>query len=303
MQVLIVEDDTSARSFLQKSVETLGYECRVAMDGEEGLERFEAWRPDLVLTDIRMPKVDGLQLLSEIRKISPDVIVIVMTGYGSETYAMEALRLRANDYLQKPVRHQQINNLLRKYEVAISSRDCTQAVAGLDVNRQLEMRFGNDRNDIPRIANYLVNEIKDLADDETLLSVRLGLIELLMNAVEHGNLGVTYEEKSEALEEGGPEAVDRLCCRRAEEPDRAARQVFVRFEKSRDRAEWMIEDEGEGFDYKAMLEKPGEEQALSMHGRGIFLSRFQFDELEYQGRGNVVRVVKRFPNLLEIGAD
>lgn len=115
MKVLIVEDDAPSRSFMKDTVESQGFETYVAEDGLIGLEAFKKYKPHLVLSDIRMPELNGLQLLEEIRKINPTVIVVMVTAFGCEEYAIKAMELRANNYLKKPVRHNELIPLLKKY--------------------------------------------------------------------------------------------------------------------------------------------------------------------------------------------
>jgi serine phosphatase RsbU (regulator of sigma subunit) len=102
-KLLVVEDDDSVRQSVVAYLEDSGFEIIQANQGVTGLELFNQDCPDLVLTDLRMPEMDGIQLLAEIHKNSPDTPVIVISGVGVMVDVVEALRLGASDYLIKPL--------------------------------------------------------------------------------------------------------------------------------------------------------------------------------------------------------
>lgn len=101
--ILIVDDEKAIRDSLKMILEEEGYSTDVAQDGEEALQKIEASNFDAVITDIKMPKLDGIQLLEAASKISPDTFFIIMTAYASVKTAIDALRNGAYDYLIKPV--------------------------------------------------------------------------------------------------------------------------------------------------------------------------------------------------------
>ncbi len=101
-RVLIVDDDPSMRTALLETVKRLGYSAQAAIDGSDALERLVRFRPWLVLTDLRMPRLSGLDLIKEIRSRSPQVMIVLMTAYGTIETAVEAMKLGASEYLLKP---------------------------------------------------------------------------------------------------------------------------------------------------------------------------------------------------------
>ena len=102
MNILIVEDDPDVRSMLTRTLGCGGYAVDSAADGSEALDKFRDNRFNLVITDVRLPQMNGLQLLGEIKQAEPHVPVIVITGYGSVQNAVEAMQGGASDYLLKP---------------------------------------------------------------------------------------------------------------------------------------------------------------------------------------------------------
>ncbi len=107
-QVLVVDDEGANRYSVSKTLQRVGYIVSEAASGEEALDFVIGQEYDVVLTDIRMQGIDGVELLRRIKEQSPDAIVILMTGYASLGTAVEALRLGAHDYLIKPSTSQDI---------------------------------------------------------------------------------------------------------------------------------------------------------------------------------------------------
>jgi DNA-binding response OmpR family regulator len=123
--ILVVDDEGAIRYSISKTLQRVGYQVSAAASGEEALEMLAEQTFDVVLTDIRMPGLTGVELLAKIKEKAPDSIVILMTGYASLGTAVESLRLGAHDYLIKPS----------------SSQDIRQSVArGLERARNLQRR-------------------------------------------------------------------------------------------------------------------------------------------------------------------
>jgi DNA-binding NtrC family response regulator len=102
-KVLIVEDEAHARNGLTELVASWGFRAECAADGVEGLERVRQWSPGIVVTDLKMPRMDGMELLIRIRELEQHVVVIMLTAQGSIESAVEAMRMGAYDYIPKPV--------------------------------------------------------------------------------------------------------------------------------------------------------------------------------------------------------
>jgi DNA-binding NtrC family response regulator len=104
MKILVVDDEAPIREMIKKGLSQMGgYSVEVAQNGKEAIEKLEKDIFDLVLTDIKMPEMDGLELLKNIKGTRPEMMVILMTAYGSIETAVEAMRIGANDYITKPI--------------------------------------------------------------------------------------------------------------------------------------------------------------------------------------------------------
>src|SRR5438270_5736072 len=114
--ILIVDDEEPIRQVLTEVLGGSGYVVRAAADGEEALRELSANDYDAVVTDVRMPRMDGLSLVRAIQQVAPDSTVIVMSAYGSHDLAIEAMKAGAYDYLGKPFRPDEVLLVLRKAE-------------------------------------------------------------------------------------------------------------------------------------------------------------------------------------------
>ncbi len=104
MKILVVDDEPLVRDIVKKGLSRIGgYDVETAQSGPEAVEKMEKDVFDLVLTDLKMPEMDGLELLKAIKGTRPEVMVILMTAYGSIETAVEAMRMGANDYITKPI--------------------------------------------------------------------------------------------------------------------------------------------------------------------------------------------------------
>src|SRR5258705_8328024 len=115
-RVLVVDDEENLRLVVRTFLKREGYEVEVAASGEEALALVEAFGPDVILTDVRMPKMGGLDLLATLKAKGIEATVIVMSAYGNLDLALEAMKAGAYDYVQKPFKPDEVVLALRKAE-------------------------------------------------------------------------------------------------------------------------------------------------------------------------------------------
>lgn len=101
-RIMVVDDDAETLALLREIVVKEGYQVEIAEDAETALRKLAEWQPDLVITDIHMPGMDGLALLAAVRERAPDILVILLTAYGSLKTAVDSIKAGAFDYLSKP---------------------------------------------------------------------------------------------------------------------------------------------------------------------------------------------------------
>jgi signal transduction histidine kinase len=152
--VLIIDDEQAAREGLKLFLEDEGYEVFEAQDGPEGLKLFRAIKPDLVLTDIRMPGMSGMEVIGEIRKLKEYTAVIVFTGYGSLGSAIDAIHLNVFDFIIKPIDLKYLKQTLDR------ARD------NLQTARQLQIEMAFLREQLTSSHSQLREQIRKFAEIE-----------------------------------------------------------------------------------------------------------------------------------------
>lgn len=133
IKILIADDEKPIRDSIKLILEEEGYTTDVAGDGEEALQKIQAENFDIVITDIKMPKVDGIQVLDSASKIAPETFFIIMTAYASVNTAIDALRHGAYDYLVKPIEFDdlllRVKRLLDYKKLALENKTLRQRIS------------------------------------------------------------------------------------------------------------------------------------------------------------------------------
>lgn len=128
MRIVIVEDEIKIREGMAKLIEAETQHTVVekAADGEEGLKVILRFKPDLVITDVRMPKMDGLEMIRELRQRQVSARVVILSGYSEFEYAKKAISYGVDDYLLKPLSVEDVTGLLDKIQLSIEKEELTE---------------------------------------------------------------------------------------------------------------------------------------------------------------------------------
>lgn len=143
MKLFLVEDEVMALRALQRKITDLGMECEIvgtAMNGVQALKAIEQANPDVVITDIRMPDMDGITLVSRLRESFPAIIPVITTGYQEFEYAKQAITLGVKDYLLKPVEPSELARCLESCRQEMKKRTQRNAISFLIGNEQVSLK-------------------------------------------------------------------------------------------------------------------------------------------------------------------
>ena len=113
-RILVIDDDASLRRVLEYNLQEEGYEVLTCASGEDGLRLSDEYRPELVITDVKMPGMDGFQILQAVKERSPDTLVIIITAFGAIDAAVQAMKLGAYDYVTKPFNRDELKLTVKK---------------------------------------------------------------------------------------------------------------------------------------------------------------------------------------------
>ncbi|HLJ10714.1 MAG TPA: response regulator [Planctomycetaceae bacterium] len=288
--VLVVDDSPMDRhlavSLLRKSP---GFTVFEAVDGRDGLAKIELHLPELVVTDMMMPNMNGLELVSEIKENYPLLPVILMTSLGSEEIAVQALQKGASSYVPKRALAGELLEIVER--VLSASREVRGRARLVSRLSRYEYAFTleNDLDLVCAIASYLREESIRLRVCSNPECLRLGVAveEALLNAFYHGNL----ELSSELREQDHQLYHDAASKRATEEPYRD-RKIYVAVKITPTQAMYTVRDEGPGFD-PASLPDPTDPANLDRPcGRGMLLMRTFMDNVIYNDKGNEVTLFK-----------
>jgi len=150
--VLVVDDEADIRSSLRMILEYEGMDLVEAASGPESLQRIDSVRPDAVLLDIKMPRMDGLEVLAGMRKRDPDLPVIMVSGHGTISTAVEATRLGAFDFMEKPLERDRVLLVLRN---AFEQRRLQQENRDLKLSYEERFRMVGNSPDLQRVKEAI----------------------------------------------------------------------------------------------------------------------------------------------------
>ncbi len=286
-RVLVVDDEQLNLFIIEEFLEQEDIELELHSNPLEAWDSLIAADSDfsLVVLDRMMPELDGMELLRRMKREArfADIPVIMQTAASSPDQVREGLEAGAYYYLTKPYEPEALISIVR---AALEDRrargQLRSRAARLEeaqkLIRSVEYRFVT-LEDVSSLVPVLAGmcPVPDVAAP--------GLSDLMVNAVEHGNLGVTYQEKSLLKWEGDWEAEIR---RRLALPQFCERFATVRIERNVDSVVFTITDQGDGFEWQKFLSFDPD-RAFDPNGRGIAMAKMMsFSALDYEGRGNIV---------------
>ena len=114
-KILVADDEESVRLVLKQMLEAVGYKVDTAADGSQALAKMKADNYDLLIADINMPVMDGVELLKKSRELFPQLPVIFVTGFGRDKIIVQAMKEGLSDFLQKPFRMDDVTNTIKRY--------------------------------------------------------------------------------------------------------------------------------------------------------------------------------------------
>jgi CheY-like chemotaxis protein/anti-sigma regulatory factor (Ser/Thr protein kinase) len=264
--VLVVDDEQAVREVLREYLMQEGYDVETAKNGADALDIIESGGQnfDCVIADVRMPHMDGLTLLRGLKAINPSTPVIMLTAYASIDSAVEALRIGAFNFIQKPVVLDHLSKVLRD---AVAAQGRAERRRAALPNLQYKLSYHGRCS--PTHIESIVDRIYELAtsieclDESEEMGFRSAIQSALFNAVIHGN----KNDMSKSLQVDGTFSIDKCAV--------------------------AIEDEGEGFDHKTLLARSDNPAPDTQRDGGLDRILGFMDEVSFNDTGNRITMVKK----------
>jgi CheY-like chemotaxis protein len=291
VKVLVVDDAVVDRRLAGAIIErTLGWTPVYADSGKAALALIATEAPRLILTDLNMPEMDGLELVAAVRQRWAMIPVVLMTAYGSEEIAMRALQEGAASYVPKKCLADGLPTTLERVWGAARMEFLHRRLLARLGQAELHFTLDNDRTLISPLVAHLQQYLDslDLCDATGRIRVGVALEEALLNAMFHGNLEVSSD-----LRQQGDSPYFQLADQRRNEPPYRDRKVRCIARLSRDEVAYSVADEGPGFDPNQLPDPTDPANLERIGGRGLLLIRTFMDVVEFTAGGTLIRMVKK----------
>jgi CheY-like chemotaxis protein/anti-sigma regulatory factor (Ser/Thr protein kinase) len=289
-RVLVVEDSPTQASELRFMLEDAGFDVEIAGDGIAALSSLEERLPDLIVTDLQMPRMDGLALVQAVRGRHPSVPVVLITAHGSEEIAARALRSGAASYVPKRYLGQDLAQVVQQIiAMAAPDPEKERVIESLE-ETQFRFKLTNDESLVAPLIRRLEEVVLEmgLCDQAELIRVAVALREAIVNAIDHGNLELDSE-----LRQDDERIYHRLANERRDQSPYRERRVRIDVGVTRTEATFTISDQGPGFDPSTLPDPTDPANLCRIGGRGLLLIRTLMDEVSFNTTGNQIMLVKR----------
>lgn len=289
--VLVVNDSPVERLLAATLIASqLGWRVTEAGSAQEALARLAPETPAIILTDLMMPEMDGLELIETVHERQPHLPFVLMTAQGSESMAMEALKRGAASYVPKKDMAANLAETLEQVLAAAQKhrqqRRLHQCITRLEVHWLLE----NDRTIIPALVSTVQEHLSSfqLCEEAARIRVGVALEEALLNAMYHGNLEVSSE-----LRQQGDEVFHGVADERRHQPPYADRRVAFEVTMTPAQAAFTVRDQGPGFNPSTLPDPTDPANLDRVSGRGLLLIHTFMDEVKFNEAGNQITMTKR----------
>ncbi len=288
--VLVVDDSVMDRRLavgvLQKKP---GFTVFEAVDGRDALTKLERHLPDLVVTDMMMPNMNGLELVAEIKEQYPLIPVILMTSQGSEEIAVEALQKGAANYVPKRSLGTELIEIVDRVLTAANEVRGRARLMNRLSRYEYSFILENELDIVCALSSFIREEAIRLRLCSIPECLRLGVAveEALINAYYHGNL-----EVSSKLREEDHRLYHETAQQRSREAPYSDRRIHVSVKITPTQASYSVRDEGPGFDPSSLPDPTDPANLDSPCGRGMLLMRTFMDNVIYNDKGNEVTLFK-----------
>lgn len=293
--VLLVDSDEMDRFALQQKLSRKGYNVVSLDKGEDALYLLRSGdvKVDLIISDVKLRKMDGIELLRRIKSMDEPLPMLLITGQGNMEDVITALRLGADDFIRKPFDANDVLSSVHSVLRRKQEKSIAESFARFLEYAKAIYVIPNDISLINIMAFQLTSTLapSGFCTNAVSENLSLALKEALTNAVCHGNLEIS----SDIRESEGLTGFNGEIDRRSKMPIYRDRKVKIIYEQTSSYVDYSIEDEGKGFDYKNQPDPRNPENFFKNSGRGLLIIGVHFDEVSWNDKGNRIFLKKYKP--------
>ena len=291
--ILIVDDTDVDLLLMERLLNAPEYTVVTAGDGLQALGKIDEWSIELILTDMQMPKMDGLELVRQVREKHPHIPVILTTGQGSEDIAAEALLAGAASYIPKKQLSVMLHSTVKEVLDILHGEQSFDELVACSGGSKFKYEIPLDPTLLPKFVDMTQVMLRTLTslDQTARLRIAIAVDQALDNAFYRGNLELGSHHRVDSRDF----AVSELVEDQLKTGDYGDRKVNIVFEITKTQFRIRIADEGPGFDTSSV--GSWEEPSL----RGIILMKSFMDSVTYKDKGNVVEMRYNFDRTGEGG--
>jgi FixJ family two-component response regulator/anti-sigma regulatory factor (Ser/Thr protein kinase) len=298
--IAVVDDEEEIRSVLNKKLSRVGYNVVTLEEAENLLDILKKNEKniDLVISDIKLPGMDGIELLRQIDRLDNPMPVLLITGHGNIEHAIQALRYGAYDFIRKPFDLSEITSSVNRILRGKREEKMTDNLGQYILYEKRLFELPSDSTACNVISYILTKDLTSagFCNRTTAGNISLALKEAIDNAMIHGNLEIS----SDLVETKGIKEFYEEVEKRKVQKKFVCRKVTVYYELVKDYVEYIIEDDGHGFEYNLLPDPRDPENFYKNSGRGLLIIRTLMDEVDWNEKGNTIRLRKyRASNLKE----
>ncbi|RIL09735.1 MAG: hypothetical protein DCC75_05870 [Proteobacteria bacterium] len=293
--VLFADDDPVMRALFRQFAARAGWDPVIVEDGDSTIKQLSQREFDVVITDFRMPKLEGLPLLKKIKGTHPLQALIVVTGSITVSELVATLKEGAQDIIQKPVDFFSLEHSVNRILSNSDQREFEETLIGKAIWQTTLYRFksldlASRKLQLPQIHQLHATGLISLHEK---LSLELAVQEALANSLEHGNLELESIWK-EQIDAQGLDQYSIIKGSRLKQKRYGDRTISIKVGLTLKRLAIEIQDQGKGFNFQPLLRK---RRSLTQkcYGRGIPLIKEAFDQVQYSLNGRKIRMVKKLP--------
>lgn len=290
--ILVVEDSAIDRTLIGALLaKDSDWRIEFAADGQEASEflssKIESELPDVIVTDLQMPRLDGLGLVRFVRRTFPEIPIVLITSQGSERCAIDALRAGAASYSPKSMLRSDLKRTISQILNMATYMRYTHDTVQMPAPKQVAFVLENDSTLIGPTIEHMQENLPGWSEKDR-WQFAMAMDEALVNAMHHGNLEVDSDLRNSENERDYYDAIRE----RKQRSPFCHRRVRVEAEFSDEHICVQISDDGGGFDCSCLADPTADENLHKVSGRGLFLIRSFMDSVAHNESGNQITMTK-----------